>query len=118
MTEVDIDLSQGPEEETASLKVTPGEKAADEAVDTEFPHFHYTGDAPLDIPKKGVMEVEYEVVFEEQEAGKTTMKIDLHRIVGVEGEGEEESEDLTEPAVGALDRLAAAKTKEKQNVQG
>ena len=119
MRATDIDLTQDPEEDSEDLKVTPGEKAADESIESNFPHFHYESEGPLGIPKSGVMQVEYEVVFEEpdEDSWMTTYKIDLRRIVGVESGGEPAPEDLTEPAVGALDRLAAAKTKER-NVQG
>lgn len=112
MNPVEIDLSQDTEENTEDLKVTPGEKSADEAVESGYPHFHYKSDIPLDIPKRGVMQVEYEVVFEEQEEGTTVYKVDLHRITGVEDVEAAPEEDLTEPAVGALDRLAGIKTKE------
>lgn len=104
MTSVDIDLEQEPPEDTETLEVTPGEKAADEAVDSGYPHFHFEGS--LDIPAKGTMQVEYEIVYDAD--GIT--KVDLHRITGIE-----------EPAAvkpvrteDALDALAAAKMKEKE----
>jgi hypothetical protein len=106
ITPVDIDLEQEPQEDTETLEVTPGEKEADEAANSDYPHFHFEGN--LDIPDKGVMQVEYEVVYRAD--GVT--KVDLHRITGTE-----------EPAAAkpvrtedALDALAAAKMKENENV--
>lgn len=108
---VDIDLEQSPKEETETLEVSPGEKESDEAVESNFPHFHFESPTPLDIPKSGKMLVEYEIVFEgpeneESETEAYVYKIDLHRIVGLEGEE-------PETAGAALDKLAAARQREK-----
>lgn len=133
MNNVNIDLEQEPREETASLQVTPGEKESDESVESNYPHFHFESRSPLDIPKTGRMVVEYEIVFskgeeeaeevEEGEEGEEggepeeesempyVYKIDIHRIVGVEGTAPEKTED-------ALDRLVEAKRREKENVPG
>lgn len=115
METVNIDLEQEPQEESAELDVTPGEKEADESVESNFPHFHFETPTALNIPEKGVMQVEYEIVYDEgDEEGGYVYKVDLHRIVGVEPEGAPAKPEGTE---AALDRLAAARMKENENVQ-
>jgi len=105
---VDIDLAQEDQEETETLQVTPGEKEADEAAESEFPHFHYTGATPLPIPSQGVMQVEYEVVYTggDAETGYT-IKVDLHRITGLQGFGKDRPLKTEE----ALDQIAAERMK-------
>lgn len=117
MKTVDIDLAGGPEDETETMAVTPGEKEADEEVKTEFPHFHVERESPLDIPASGRMTIEYEMVFDneddESEEGYN-YKIDVKRIVGVEGSAPAKAEKTED----VLDRLAAEQMtgKEQANV--
>lgn len=118
MKKVDIDLTNLPVEDSETMEVTPGEKEADEAVESEFPHCHIERAEPLDIPKKGVMQVEYEMVFEGGDETEYNYKLDLKRILGVEGR----SGLNMKPAGEALDELAAEKQAasetEGENVQG
>lgn len=107
MQKVDIDLKQEPQEENETLSVTPGEKEADESVESDFPHFHYESAEPLEIPPKGKMIIEYEVVFdnsEDEEAEGYNYKVDVKRILGVEGAVAAPSRNETEMA---LDKLAS-----------
>lgn len=107
MTKVDIDLRQEPKEETEELAVTPGEKEADETVESEFPHFHFESPDVLDIPSSGKMVVEYEVVFDNEDEGGEgdyVYKVDLKRIVGVEAAPNTPKKNETEDA---LDKLAS-----------
>lgn len=107
MTTLDIDLKQDAEEETEEMSVTPGEKEADETVESEYPHFHFETDEELKIPKTGRMLVEYEIVFEggEEQEAAFNYKVDLHRIVGAEPLTPAKPVRTEE----ALDQLAAEK---------
>lgn len=117
MKAVDIDLAGGPEDETETMAVTPGEKEADEEVKTEFPHFHVEREEPLDIPESGRMTIEYEMVFDNEDDSESegyNYKIDVKRIVGIEGPAPAKAEKTED----ALDRLATEQMagKEPQNV--
>ena len=113
MKPTNIDLEQEEQDENETLQVTPGEKEADEAVESAYPHFHFETPDPLKIPKSGTMQVEYEIVFSsgDDESGYN-YKVDLHKITGVEAPGVAKPEKTEE----ALDRLAAEKTQGNINV--
>ncbi len=118
MKPASIDLAQEEQEESATLSVTPGEKESDEAVESEYPHFHFESAKPLNIPKTGCMEVEYEIVYENDESALGYLyKVDIFRILGFEGgagpRGEPRDAIKTEDA---LDKLAAERMKENENV--
>lgn len=108
MKPTDISLEQEPREDSETLEVTPGEKEADEASESNFPHFHYESKSPLGIPSTGVMQVEYEVVFQGGDAKNGYIsKVDLHRITGVSGFGKDRPLRTEE----ALDQIAAERMK-------
>lgn len=113
MKPANIDLEQEEQDESATLQVTPGEKEADEAVDSAYPHFHFETPEELKIPKSGTMQVEYEIVFStgDDETGYK-YKVDLHKITGIESPGNAKPEKTEE----ALDRLAEERMQGNSNV--
>ncbi len=117
MEKVNIDLGQempklGGE---VPLMVSKGEKEADEAVETCYPHFHYEGEEELDIPDEGTMTVKYKIVFksntETEEEEHYTCKVEVQEIVAIEGEKDEAPAHGMKDAEEALDELLEAAKK-------
>lgn len=117
MEKVDIDLGQempklGGE---VPLMVSKAEKESDEAVETCYPHFHYEGEEELEIPDEGTMTVKYKVVFksntETEDEEHYTCKVEVQKIIAVEGEKDEAPAHGMKGAEEALDELMEAARK-------
>lgn len=109
---LNIDLGSKPGE---SSKLAVAETVSE----PYYPSFHYDGDKPLDLPKKGKMVIEYVVRSETEstrDGGKEqySCTIDVKKIVSAEGSDKPSpGKSYTKDTEDALDKLAKKRSDEE-----
>ena len=92
--------------------------------DKVYPYFNYRGDKDLKLPDTGEMTIRYKVcritkeTDNDDNAPKFDIKIDILKIVSVEGKGTEAPAKSGSEAADALDAIAAALNKAHEESEG